>query len=229
MEVGKEYRKKLKENLTSIGELLYKINNMDNARDKALVSFLYMTGCRIEEVVKFKRKVCFECGEKIKYVHTTKEGDIVKHYINWCHKCKKEVNHIWKVLGEPIKKFQIEFKENSMLITQVRSLKRGEWMPRNIPIPYIKEQEFINIFKNYIDTLEDGAVLFPFSRERAHQIVKKIGLHCHHFRHLRSTRLATEYGFNAADIKQHHGWSSSKPADTYVHLNWQYLEKKMLK
>ena len=65
--------------------------------------------------------------------------------------------------------------------------------------------------------------MFPFSRQRADQILKKIGLFSHYFRHARASHLANKFGMDAFALKQYFGWTNSSMADRYAHLNWRRM------
>lgn len=119
------------------------------------------------------------------------------------------------------------------LVHNVICLKRrkGNEAERNIVIHSEKEKEFLRFIIAYAKTCNPEKPLFNISRQQAHNIVRKFryDLHPHYFRHLRVTHLATNYGFNSADLRQYTGWSDDKPAAKYVHLNWQDLAMKMMR
>ena len=163
-------------------------------RDQALVSYMYLTGSRVEEIVKF--------------MDETPPS---------------------KQIADPIKKNQIVFEGNFMIINNVRCLKRRKRGLRSIPIPISKEDLFMPFLKNYLDTIKDEDFLFNMTRQRALQILDEIGMFPHYLRHLRATYLTTKYGFTHSELKQFFGWTSTAPADFYVHLNIENLKEKMLK
>jgi len=179
-------------------ELIERINKLNNIRDQALVAFLYLTACRISEVVPY-------IVEKKKGIQDTRQ-----------------------LKGEPIKKKQIEFFNDVLIIRQVRTLKRKKYIPKSIPIVIAKEIKFVEYIKEYTKSLSDEDFLFNMTRQRALQIMNSIGLYNHYLRHLRLTHLATDYGFSGQELKHFVNWSSSNTADNYVHLNVDNLINKMM-
>jgi len=134
-------------------ELLDRIKQLEDLRYQALISFIYLTGARVEEVCKY--------------------------------------------------------------------------IPRAIPILIKKEQKFMEIIKEYLNTLNEDDPLFPIVRSRAYQIMSKVGLFPHYLRHLRLTHLTIEYGFRVAELMEFTGWGSSHSADSYIHLNVANLKDRM--
>lgn len=200
-------------------------------RDKALISFLYLTGCRIEEVVKY-----------IIEKYASKTG-------------KRELK------GSPIKKKQVEIleKEKKVYVNNVRCLKRNtrrnkntyknkilieealaedkkedkKQQKRRIPRRKIvfliteREKYFYKQFKRWHDRLGPNDYLFDITRQRANQILKKIRIHPHHCRHIRASELATDYGFSTSELMKFFGWASDSTAKEYTHLNVNDIENKM--
>lgn len=188
-------------------ELIDRINRLNTnnpIRDKAMAAFLYLTGARVEEVCRY-------VIEKRKREYAE---DITER----------------KLAGEPIRKKQIEVREDEgcIIVQNVRTLKRKKHVPRSIPIILTeKEQKIVNIFMQYYARLDEEDALFDLSRQRIYIILGHANLHPHYLRHLRNSHLAIDYGFNSADIRAYNGWSSSLTADRYVHLNVDDLIKKM--
>ena len=119
-----------------------------------------------------------------------------------------------------------------MVIYNVKCLKRkkGNEAKRNIAINIEKEVEFIKLIYKWLDKLKEDDYIFDISRKHAYKIVRRWydPAFPHYLRHLRLTHLATNYGFNSADLRQFTGWSSDIPAAHYVHLNWKDVAKKMI-
>jgi len=176
-------------------ELKEKMSSMtghNEVRDRALVSFLFITGCRIEEVVKFKDK------EK-----------------NW---------------HSPIKKIQLEMQEGFFQISTVRILKARKKQWKTIPIVPMDDDEryFMNVFLTYYHTIKDPMTpLFNMTRQRAYQILSKVGLFPHLLRHSRCTILITKFGFDSYDLQRFIGWTSILSSQPYVHLSVRDLVRKM--
>lgn len=204
-------------------ELISKVNMLDKLRDKALLCFLYITGCRIQEVVKFRTKVCFDCNTKVKSIKRDKVW-----YKDHCKKCKKDnVKTKYVNYAPPIANAQIEYREGMMVISNVRCLKRKKQLVRNIPVSIEDDKFFIKIIDQYIAGLTMSDYIFKLSSSGAWRMLKKVGIHPHMLRHARLTHLVTEYGFTDQELKLFVAWTDSRPADIYVHLNWQHLADRM--
>jgi integrase len=189
-------------------------------RNQALICFLYLTGCRIEEVVRYKKNY-FSKG-KIKYYQDP------------------------PILGEAIKRWQVEVKDfnvskgdndpeelvHIILVQDVRNLKRkGEFIGnRDIPITFSKqEMYFINKFWAYACTLDDNDDLFSISRQRVFKILEGLRLYPHWLRHIRLTHLVTDYGCDTEYLKQFTGWGTERTAKEYVNLDIKDLVRRMNK
>jgi len=185
-------------------EVLERINNINTyhtKRDKALISFLFLSGCRISEVCKFiKNKQIV--GEPIKKIQI-----IIRE--------KEDFMEIEKV--RTLKRNQ---KNKSKKDDMTRQYK-------DIPIVISKDIEFYRIFKEYYDILKEDDFLFNITRVRCYQILQNSGLFNHYMRHLRATNLVKRFHLNAQQLKQFFNWSSSVTADNYTHLDTEDLRNKM--
>lgn len=195
-------------------EILERIDKLELDRDKAMVAFLYLTACRVSEVVRY----IIEKNLKRQVVKNrkSKDGKMLDAPI-----LKREYK------GRSILKKQIEMRGNTLVISSVRSLKRRRYLPRAIPIIISKERKFVKILFDYIDPLDDEAELWPITRQRAYQILSEVGMFNHYLRHIRLTHMVTDYDFTAAELKKFVNWSSSTSADSYVHLDVKDLIAKM--
>jgi len=197
------------------------IRLLPTLKERAFVAFVYVTGARVSEVVRhykeknLNRKVTKTIQDEDGYLKKITENSPITER---------------KLVGEPIIKEQIFFENNFMIVKNVRSLKRrSKTMIRTIPILLDKEDKFIQIVKDYINTLDEKDPLFDFTRVTGWRIMNKIGLYTHHLRHMRATKLAEIYDFDSFQLQQFFNWSTSKPGDTYVHLTAKALKNKMLK
>lgn len=218
-------------------ELLDKIKKLDTfntVRDQSLISFLYLTACRIEEVVRY----VIETSPQRTYRDS--KGNL------------KEAPILDPILaGNPIMKKEIEFRDdNVMLVHNVRILKRnninqllkgfrtqtGEIIAdgelnaemgeirvkerKTVPVvPKKQEIPFIEYIQKYLKTIEEEDYLYSITRQRAGQILSKVGLFPHYLRHLRLTHLVLDYNFNSEALRRFTGWKDARPASYYVHLN----------
>lgn len=201
-------------------ELLQKINSLDtnnSLRDRALIAFLYLTGARIEEVVQFKR------ARNINRMKT--------RILPNGHKIKEQrPRFITELKGYPIQKKQIEFRDNDIIVHDVRCLKQKRKRYRNIPIVFKhQEMEFVHIFLSYVATLKPDDFLWNFTSRYARMLCNEIGLYPHLLRHIRNSHLAIDYNFNSEELKKFNGWTRADTASNYVHLNVSDLISKMKK
>lgn len=128
-----------------------------------------------------------------------------------------------------------------LLLENIKNEKNQKSHVKNIPIPIHKEMRFYDLAKEHLNTLEDESLLFPFSRVTAWKkikaIVSKFKEHSkenrfmnanHYLRHCRCTHLITIYDYNEQELVRFMGWTDARPAQTYVHLRYADLAKKML-
>ena len=92
------------------------------------------------------------------------------------------------------------------------------------------EKPFIDIFLEYYNSIDDpDAYLFNITRQRAYQLLEKLGIFPHLLRHARMTHLVVDYKFDIADMMKITGWKRAQTAMTYTHLNVTNLVEKMQK
>lgn len=205
-------------------ELVSKLDMLESPRDKALLSFLYISGCRIQEVLKHKARVCQKCNTKVKAIK--RENIWHKDY---CKKCKLEnVAISYKYIQPAITNQQIVYENGMLLIKDVRTLKRTTEVKRCIPSSIDDDRFFIKIIDDYIANLTMQEPLFTISRQTANKILKKVGLHPHMLRQARLTHLVADYGFTEQELKEFVGWKDIRQASKYVPYCWQNLADKMI-
>jgi integrase len=192
-------REKIVEIAKSIPKL-YPTNYPFKERDRALFCFLYLTGARVEEVVRGKKKF----GVK------KKDLEVVK----------------------------IDGKD--FLVVSLYTLKNRKHPMRKVPIPIEKEGELVKYVLDYVKNLNSDDYLFPFTKQRAWQIIRfilrkfkkksknKFMNANHYLRHCRLTHLVTIYDFTDQELVKFAGWSSSAPAVVYSHLRFKDLARKMV-
>lgn len=194
-------RKAERLDVLSKAQLYNKISAMPKERDRALASFLYLTGMRISELLGMK-----------KVIH---------------HKGKPPED----VIIKPLTKEDIEIIKDMdlVLVQQVVSLKKRYGVPkRSIPIIISKEKEYLDMFFPYYHKLLPEEPLFKIKRQRAWQIMnKELGLYNHFLIHERCTHLVQWSNFNSLDLMRFRGWTDTKPAATYAHLGFRDLAAKM--
>lgn len=135
----------------------------------------------------------------------------------------------------PLRKYQFEFKENSylqevLLVNNIPILKRRKKVTKNVPIIVDKEPELSKHITDYLNTLEENDILFPFTREHGWKIITK---HLdkeyfpHFLRHTRVTRLVVDENLNDIEITRLIGWKNRNQLLNYDHLRWTDLADKL--
>lgn len=135
-------------------------------------------------------------------------------------------------ISEIIKEVQKKHLEDGwldgkkVLLIDMPNRKNKKRHRKKIPILVDREKDFINIIEEYINTLQLEDVLFNFNKHRAYQIIRKhLDMNCHFLRDIRLTHLVTKHDLNGHQVKLYAGWSDTRPADTYIQLNWRNIWK----
>ena len=98
---------------------------------------------------------------------------------------------------------------------------------KDIPIPYDREKVLLDMVLGWLDNFEMDSLLFPFTKTRGYQIIKKeAGMNPHWIRHLRLTHLAVYYDFNDQLLVKFSGWSDSRPSKEYMEIKWKDILQK---
>lgn len=165
-----------------------------------------------------------ELAEKIGRASTLKK----RAFLSFLYVTATRINEVIKIIKANDVELKQFNKQDFLVINQVPTLKRKLKVKRNIPIPILREEYFVNFIVEYVDTLQGDDVLFDFSPEYAWKIVNQCtGMFPHYLRHLRLTNLVTDYGLTTSELRQFTGWTNDSPASVYVHLGWQDIAKKM--
>jgi len=188
-----------------------------NFRDAALIAFLFLTGCRVSEAVGIKRR--------------DKETDNVYYLLDPIYKrqiilAKMKSNNelIFKVMGMPI----LKRKNETKYLSEVAGMQKRIVPRRNVILPYKYEKEFVKIIMNWVKHVPEHKPLFDISRKRVSDICFRFYMTNPHFwRHLRATDLVITYNFSGLQQQHFFGWSSSKMAEKYSHLNQNTLLEGM--
>ncbi len=195
--------------IISRNELLHKIKTIGGLKftmNRALISLLYLTAARVEEVVGLVNQKT----RKI-VINPMKVNQIVF----------KELNGVDYMIIERLPVYKRRLRDNKP-------------PRRNVPIYVANDIHFIKYIKDYIKSKDPDDFLFKMSYQRAWQISNRIiidengrkGFN-HYWRHLRLTHLVEDYGFTDLELQQFVGWSNTLMASKYTHLNWQSLANKM--
>lgn len=200
-------------------ELLHRIRDIDNERDRALIAFAYLTGGRISEIVKEKhlRKNIYDTyiddtGKK--KTRKTEGGsyvirDVKKVMINYPGVCKKDISYTF-------------LDNRRIMLIDIQNRKNKKKLRKQIPIIIDKEYYFVKIIEGYVREMEPEQPLFPITKSRASQIMNKyFDMNCHFFRDIRATHLVTLHGLREHQLQMFMGWTDGRPAQAYVQLRWQ--------
>lgn len=192
----------LAEDIPDREKLIERIKGLKSSRDKMMVSFLFLTGCRISELVG------------ITYPNQKDENG----------QYKREYAIKFKQIEYPKEKGM----QDTIMIKDVWTLKRrNKPLRRNIPINIENEEVLWGFIGNYIRNKDPEGYLCPITRSRALQIIQKIGIFPHLLRHIRLTELHLKENFQQADLKLFTGWRSGSSAESYIHPQEDDLVKKL--
>ena len=122
---------------------------------------------------------------------------------------------------------KVELNSRSITLFRLNNRKNPKRFFKDVPIPYDKEKELMDILNPWLDTFDMESMLFPFSKTRGYQIMKKnTGWNPHWLRHLRLTHLAVYQDMNDQLLSKFAGWSDSRPSKSYVEMKWKDILQK---
>ena len=180
-------------------KLLERMHLLENLRNKALVSVLYLTGCRVSEAIKKLR-----CGQikAVKKEVNGKEEVFIYFYNMLTLKKPKDSKNKYRDIP-------IHYKSEKQLIDYL--------------------DDYLDLMQMYYGGEEEfeNGLLFPISRQAAHKYIKRhLGIWPHYLRTMRFTHLVNK-GLDAFDLKKLANWSSIAPSEYYVMRNLKDIERKM--
>lgn len=80
---------------------------------------------------------------------------------------------------------------------------------------------------SYLETLSPDDILFPFSRQWAHKIVRDLsGQWPHWFRAQRACQLAEDHDLDINSLMEFFKWRDQKTAMQYTNMGWRGLARK---
>jgi integrase len=212
-------------------EIIDKIQTNTAIRDKALIAFLYLTGCRISEVIPYKGKAPWNDKEGIRKdqidINPSDHNRIkilnVRNLKRRHYKCKK------------VKKVGDDLQDHYTLEYRTDRPTPPEDLYRNIGIKIDQETE--QLWQYVTDWVAQcpNKELFKMTKQRAYQILvqqviyhtnkdgkttktekKGAGINPHRLRHFRFTHLVDIYRLPGQQLRRHAGWANSTTADKYV-------------
>ena len=216
----KRQRNFKKDNIVSITpEQMLKITqDITNVTMRTLVALLYITGCRVSELIRYERLFY----EKEEYLDA--DG-------------KKRKRTLWRtrrvVESLPgIKKNQLRYEDShelTYLVITTRNLKNRHTHEKTIPLNCSRpiNQGFLQIIDDYIETLSDEDEMFPYTRPQIEYKLKKfLPFNIHYIRDIRATHLYVLYDLKEEELKRAMGWTDSRPASRYVAMRWTDFAEK---
>lgn len=213
----RELKKQFKEDdVPDTHELVNIINSLsgkNEVRDRALFAMYYLTACRCSEITRYPF---------LKHTKYKKEND------KWISvEITKEPHEYMGIKKQDITFDIVDGLECMNIRTENR--KNKERTTKKQPIPISKEQDIVKFVKNYLETIDNDTILFPFLPIRATQIINKVGWNIHFIRHIRATHLVTKYDFNTQLLVKFMGWTNAMPAKNYMELSSKDMFRQFYK
>lgn len=116
-------------------------------------------------------------------------------------------------------------ENNNFLLISLWTAKNRRHPTRIIPVDKNKEEWITSLINDYI-SIQPNERLFPISTRRVRTISRKwLGQRSHLLRHSRLTHWAAIFRIPLNLFWTQAGWSSQRPATTYIHMNWQDMGK----
>lgn len=205
------------------------VTKIPSVRDRAYISFMYITGCRKCEPLDHIKK------KRILEEFKGPDGHIIKKWNG-----KIESIHVPAfTVGQIMKVNRMDKRSNKMtpfidfqnLHTAKRRKKDYRETVRTIPVNALLYRKFLIYIFQYIKNLnlKRSSKLFDFGYKTGQRIVdKRLGTPVHYLRHLRNTHLRILHNYDGIDLVRFNGWTDERPANTYLHINpLQLAEKQM--
>jgi integrase len=183
-----------------------------------------------------KAIVCLSREEVLKYIDgATKLRDKALLAMLWLTAARvsealavrrKDVKHQFV----PYDKLSHTYVQKDCMLIEMPISKRREPITRIVPIVCAEDAAFRVYLDDYMSFIKDPeSKLFPITRTTAFKLVRNItGLHPHTLRHSRLTWLVRTKGFSDSMLRQYTGWSDSRQAARYTHLNYRDPMRQMM-
>lgn len=213
-------------------------------RDAAFISFLYLTGMRVSEVVggQLTHRVYHHPETNKLYKSLKNVPKEEKHKVVPYVK-KVKMDGVKPSCWNRMKKLGHEFIEVNGPV-----LKGREYPPqytKRIIMINESEQPFIDCIEQYMARMQQhygpayvDTVMFKFSRQYANRIIKESSLkvygnkkdfwHPHLLRHKRHAILASDYFMDVAQLKAFSGWKTDNMPVHYAKQNKSDIMKRMI-
>lgn len=212
-------------------EIIKTARCIEDPQTAALYSALYLTAARVGEILPASAERVVDWSDpradsKGRVVRPTNRPGLRPRDV-----LEKEVP-TWGGRVEKVRVFKL-YNEKSVRNT-VNKERRGEDVSQRreklVPVLCEREARLLEIFDRWAADKAAKASLFDFSAMTAHRRLKEgAGLsHPHRLRHARVTHLIADYGLDAEGVRTLAGWATTKPLETYSHLDWRSLARKMI-
>ena len=188
------------------------IKAFDTLKARALFAFLYLTGARIAEVVRYNsNQQPWPVKDGIRKNQVVASPDDPARVTVWNVRCLKRKLRTYKKIhkADPL--------TGIVATVKVPNEKLKQPTYRNIAIRInAPEQPFWDAYNAYAGGLDAGQELFPMSPQHARRVIQTSGVHPHALRHQRFTHYVDLYHMPSQQLRRQAGWASSATADHYV-------------
>ena len=174
---------------------------------------IYLTGGRVSEVTQLRVR-------DIEFVHDRDNRLIAIFSLITEKKKDHPLRKIPVIYDDPNIPEQYEYEKKMM--RSIRAFIKPMLVEEKI-FRIKKYNKLTNYFRRNIVLKVDGR----FKGKVVEGLNYK--MHPHYLRHCRITHMRELYGFDAIDLKQFAGWTSTKMTDIYLHLGYKNLVDKMVK
>ena len=184
--------------LPSVEKIVNVLEEIKNPCHKALIALVYLTGCRISEVIRSSRYGSHMASIRSSHFEVSehKGHEIVKIGVRTLKKRGKKKRESFRIIPVPL-----EDGFNDGL-----------------------NKRLLGMISDYVETLEDGEELFKFKYSYAYKVIRKYtDWNCHWLRHLRTYHLLTHYNFREEKVRLFMGWTDLRPLSRYSSLKWMDL------
>jgi len=202
--------------IIKIEEIITLAQSIINKRTQCLFVLLYLTGCRICELIR-------KDGYDLQLISKEKVDKKYKYKYNKIRNKEKD--------RPSIKRRQISFEiknNRECILIHIRNEKHKQKKTKEIPIPLDRNENIVlvNLISNYLNNLNGEDELFPFKYQYAYKLLKPY-FNPHWFRHIRATHLTVEYNLPVHLLRKYMGWTDDRPSKHYQELRWDDILDKL--
>lgn len=186
-------------------EDIYRVGNRyEDPRDRTLFFFCYLTGARISEALA-------STPQDMTVVKSDSLGD----YITVRLLTRKNKRIPFRDVPVPMKHREKNMVDYIYSYMEIETQKKTDRIFNHLT----RTNAWNRLTKNSVRIRAiHGKAILDDHEQRVNP---------HYLRHCRLTHLVQHYGFNDIQLMRFAGWSNTKPATVYVHLNWMDLARVM--